>query len=256
MSLNFSRILAAILTASLSALSAHAATLYLNNVSPSASETITCPGLSAETTPYVGQINWTFDRSNPGNAFLDALVPGNTLSTFCIEGTQNVYLNQNANFASITNIISQTPQDNVGSLYVMGTTKAANINKFYDAYIGQASLNNVNGAAFQMGIWELLYDASPDFSSGNFKAQSTNDLTSQQALAQAQLWLGNYSSQSPNTHYELYALTDPNLQDQLFGIPTFGQNEPPPPSTPLPAALPAGLGLMGALAAVRKFHRR
>ena len=95
--------------------SASAATLFLSGVSPNASMTVTFPGLSAETTPYVGQINWSFDRTNADNAGLDALVAGTTLSTFCIEGTQNVYLSQNATFSKIYSDISQAPQDNVGS---------------------------------------------------------------------------------------------------------------------------------------------
>ncbi|HVT79819.1 MAG TPA: hypothetical protein VHM90_04120, partial [Phycisphaerae bacterium] len=198
----------------------------------------------AETTNYVGKINWTFDRSNSSNAGLDAIIPGNTVSTFCIEGTQNVFINQNANFANIFSDISQAPKDNVGSAYVMGSAKATALNLFWDAYYDQTT-SNVNAAAFQMGIWEILYDGgSTDLTSGLFKAAPTASSDSQQAYLQAQLWLSNYGNVTAGTHYQLYAFSDPNLQDQLFGVPTPPSGASP---TPLPAGLPAGLGLMGAL---------
>lgn len=234
--------------------SARAASLYLSGVAPDASMTVTFPGLSPDTTPYVGQINWTFDRSNAGNSFLDSLIAGNTLSTFCIEGTQNVYINQTSNFANIYSDISVAPQDNAGSLFAMGAGKAASLNQFWDAYYGQAGLSNANAAAFQLGIWEILYDTTPSLTTGSFTAKSTGDTDSNQAYSQAQLWLANYTTVNPTTHYELYALSDPNLQDQLFGIPTAGHTDTQP--TPLPAALPAGLGLMGALGLWRKLRKR
>ena len=54
---------------------------------------VTFPGPETYTnTPYVGMINWTFNSA--ANPALAALLPpgANTLSTFCIEGTQNTPL--------------------------------------------------------------------------------------------------------------------------------------------------------------------
>ena len=221
-------------------------TLYLTDVSPTAPMTVTFPGRNPETTPYVGQINWSFDRSDPRNAGLAALVPGSTIGTFCIEGTQDVYIGQYSTFAHILTDISQAPQDNVGSHFTLGNNEAAAITRFWDVYYSQATLNNVNGAAFQLGIWELLYDTTPNLSAGNFKAAPTSAPDSIAAFNEAKTWLSNYSTITPTTHYTVYALSDPNLQDQLFD----------PPSVPLPAAWPAGLGLLGMLGLGHKLRRR
>jgi hypothetical protein len=247
--------LAVIGLAAVVAQSASAASLYLSSVSPNASMTVTFPGLSAQTTPYVGQINWTFDRSDlANNAGLDAILPGNTVSTFCIEGTQDVYINQTSTFANIFSNIALAPQDNVGSLFEMGSGKATALNQFWDAYYGQASLNNVNAAAFQLGIWEILYDgSSTDLTSGNFIAAPTADADSINAFNEAGIWLSNYTTVVPAVHYDLYALSDCNLQDQLFGVVDPPSGGSP---TPLPAALPAGLALIGALGLGRKLRAR
>jgi hypothetical protein len=235
--------------------STSAATLYLSSVSPTASETVTFPGLSAQTTPYVGAINWSFDRGAADNASLDSIVAGSNLTTFCIEGTQDVMISQTSTFANIFNNPAIAPQDNSGSQYEMGT-HAADLNKFWDAYYGQALLSNENAAAFQMGVWEIVYDgaASADFSSGLFQASAVGgDPTSSSALSQAQSWLAGLSSADPTVHYQLYVLSDPNLQDQLFGVPTDGGT---PPSVPLPAAFPMGAALVGVLGVARKLRRR
>ena len=233
----------------LAASSVRAASLTLSNVAPNASMTVTFPGLPAETTPYVGQINWTFDRGASDNGQLDSLIAGTSLSTFCIEGTQNVYIGQSTSFAHVYTDISVAPQDNAGSSFVMGSSKAASLNQFWDAYYGQAGLSNANAAAFQLGIWEILYDTTPDLTSGAFVATHTGDADSTLAYTEAQNWLGNYTSVKAATHYELYALSDANLQDQLFGVPTQGS------VVPLPAALPAGLGLLGGLGLWRKARK-
>ncbi len=246
--------LAVVALAGAVAQSASAASLFLTNVSPNASMTVTFPGLSAETTPYVGAINWSFNRADASDAGLDSIISGTTVTTFCIEGTQNVTIGQTSNFANIFSDISQAPQDNVGSLYEMGAGKATAINAFWDAYYGQATLNDVNAAAFQLGIWELLYDGSTtNLSSGLFQASSTSDSESIAAFSEAETWLSDYSTVVPTAHYQLYAFSDPNLQDQLFGVVVPPSGGSP---TPLPAALPAGLGLLGALGIGRKLRTR
>jgi len=225
------------------------ATLYLNDVSPSANMTVTFPGLSAETTPYVGHINWTFDRGNSDNATLDTLVQGSSLTTFCIEGTQNVYIHENSTFSSILTGVIGAPKDHVGSVYAMDATDAATLSMFWDAHYSQSLLSNTDAAAFQLGMWEIVYDGgtSPNFTAGNFKASAVaGDTTSAAALAEAQSWLSGLPNVTPTEHYQLYVLSDRCLQDQVFGVN----------AVPLPAALPAGLSLLAGLGVFRRYRKR
>jgi hypothetical protein len=227
---------------------ASAATLFLTDVSPSANMTVTFPGRSAETTSYVGHVNWTFDRANPDNALLDTLVSGSTLTTFCIEGTQDVSIGQNSTYSSILSDLASAPQDNVGSIYQMGG-HAVTLAKFWDAHYGDSMVSGINAAAFQLGVWEIVYDGGilPDFSGGQFLASAVaGDATSIGALAQAQSWLTGLPNAVLSAHYQLYVLSDPRLQDQLFGVR----------AVPLPAALPAGLSLLAGIAVLRRLRRR
>jgi hypothetical protein len=245
--MSFHKYVLALSIMTLCAASAHGASLFLDNVSPSANMTVTFPGLAPETTPYVGPINWSFDRGNPDNAGLDALVSGSTLTTFCIEGTQNVYLQQNSTFNSILNNLADAPQDNLGSIYQMGAN-ALVLSKFWDAYYSQAFLSSKNAAAFQLGVWEIVYDGgiTPNFAADDFQASPVaGDSTSFDALAQAQGWLSNLPNVTPTQHYQLYVLSDPCLQDQLFSVPV-----------PLPAAFPVGVALLSAMAGITALRRR
>ena len=89
----------------------------------------------------MGKINWSFDRSDSSNAGLDAIIPGSTVSTFCIEGTQNVYIGASvtSNFANIfLSDISLALKDNVGSsLHDGGFEGGGALNMFWDAYYDQ-----------------------------------------------------------------------------------------------------------------------
>jgi hypothetical protein len=236
-------------------------TLYLTGVSPTANMNITFPGPDTYTnTPYVGMINWSFNPAT--NSSLAALLPpgATTLSTFCIEGTQNVYINQNSTFSVLTSDIASRPQDNAGSHFEMGSTAAALLQKFWDVHYGDIGSSSVNAAAFQLGVWEIVYDGSGDggvynFGAGNFKASSVvGNTTSANALSTAQGWLNGLASASDTTHYNLYVLGDNGLQDQIFGVAAPTTNIIPP--VPLPSALPAGVTLLSGLAAAHKLRRR
>lgn len=230
-----------------------AATLYLDSVSPTATMNVAFPGTGTVETPYVGGINWTFDRNAVDNAGLGALVAGTTLTTFCIEGTQNVTINETATFAYILTNPGQAPIDNVGSNYVMGAN-AATLQKFWDAYFSQSFASNEKSAAFQLGVWEIVYDGgeSANIGAGNFTSSAVaGNLVSAGALSQAQTWLSGLNAVSPTEHYSLYVLSDAGLQDQLFGVKAAGGTP-----VPLPAAFPASLVVLAGVGAWKKFRRR
>jgi len=226
---------------------ASAASLYLTDVAPATSMNVAFPGISYTPAPLVGGIQWTFDRNDPANAGLGALVPGNTLTTFCIEGTQDVAFQTTNVYSSILQNVAATPQDDAGSLYQMGP-HASRLNAFWDAYYAQSSADAVHSSAFQLGVWEIVYDNGTDLTSGGFAATpDLSDPNSAAAYLQAQAWLSTLNSQNPATHYDLFVLSDPALQDQLFGIAH-------PPAVPVPAALPTGTALLAGLGLLRKYR--
>jgi len=228
---------------------ASAATLFLTDVSPATSMNVAFPGINYTPAPLVGAIQWTFDRNDTANTGLNALVPGNTLTTFCIEGTQDVAFQSTHVYQSILQNIAATPQDNVGSLYQMGP-HATKLSAFWDAYYAQSSTDAVRASAFQLGVWEIVYDDGTDLTTGGFAATpDLGDLNSSAAYTNAQTWLSTLNSQAPTTHYDLYVLSDPGVQDQLFGVAH-------PPAVPLPAALPTGAALLAGLGVVRKLKTR
>jgi hypothetical protein len=247
-----SRILPVLAAASLlaAAASSRAASLTMTDVSPAAAVNVAFPGIDYTPAPLVGAIGWTFDRSAPENAALAALVPGNSLTTFCIEGHQDVAFQSTNTFSTLLSNLATAPQDNLGSPYAMGAN-AATLSKFYDAYFADALTDPAHAAAFQLGVWEIIYDNGTDLATGTFKASPfAGDTISAAAVIQAQAWLGGLGAVNPTAHYTLYVLSDPQLQDQLVGVPTGGI-----PAVPLPAALPMGMSLLAGVGLYRPFRK-
>lgn len=227
------------------AVKASGATLYLSDVSQSVPVNVTFPVVGTYLNPNVGAIHWTFDASNPANTQLDAYASG-TLTSFCIEGTQQVFLHHTTTFGNILTDLSQAPQDGSGSAFEMGDHSVA-LQKFWDAYFADSEASNVSTAAFQLGIWDIVYDGGTGLTSGNFSATAlSGNADSAAAIAQATTWLAELPNVTPTTTYNLAVLSDPRYQDQLFD----------PVAVPVPPALPAGLALLGGLAVFAKLRRR
>ena len=260
--------------------SADSVSAYLTDVSPATTTTMNLDfGGTTFSSPYVGAINWSNVDISGANAADKAILQGvatiavnNTLTTYCIEGTQDVYLNSTATFNgsihdggfAVTSLTSApNPETHFTAMQVN------QINAFYNAFYG-ASLsgytldptygtvvNTTTATAFQLGIWEIAsgddvageaYDDSL-FANGNFQASGNNA-----AMQQAESWLGTIGlAQNYTGPFNVYALTDDNLQDQIFASSVVGST---PPATPLPAALPAGLSAFGCLAAAGFLRRR
>jgi len=208
---------------------------------------------------YVGQINWHSATSTDWTAGLNPqlnaiLGPNQTFSTYCIEGTQNVFFGTNETWSlGVVNLSSApTPAP------AMGTTKASEITELYDRSFSGIGTNNELAAAFQLAVWEIVDDGIPtlggetaaDFNSGTF--QASGDTT---AINDAVGMLNAIGSAAPLIDsFTVYALSDAGIQDQIFAIPTGGT--PVPPAVPLPAALPMGLAMMGAMGLIRGIRRR
>ena len=98
----------------------------------------------------------------------------------------------------------------------MGTTKADYLREFW-ALAFPGVVDNVTGAAFQLGVWEIVFEDLPasvptgwDVKVGQFSANQTGG-NADLAIAQANAWLGLVDGTGPMA--TLYGLTHPTAQD-------------------------------------------
>lgn len=112
-----------------------------------------------------------------------------------------------------------------------------------------ATLTTVSSAAFQLAIWEILFEGgtygSWDVSSGNFQATGDPD-----AIMQANDWLAALNMDSPAT-IALFLLSSPDHQDFIT------DTDSPLLLTPEPGSLALlGVGMLAAMFAMkRRTHR-
>lgn len=187
--------------------------------------------------------------SNPGGSgqfvgnFTSAAVatPDSLVKFFCVELSQ---------FAAIPGPVTYTLDAGAWS-----STVYNNLRKLYDiAYVNpglgdfwngssQTAFGDLNpslAAAFQLAVWEIVFDSGLDLTGGAFK-----DLGGSTGVMQAQAWLAGVSSYAGTgyTSWNLYRLHSDSNQDYVTGT----HNVPEP----------ASLGLAGlALAALACTSRR
>jgi hypothetical protein len=158
---------------------------------------------------------------------------GPTFRSFCADFFQDVAVGQNYTFTPVA--FADLP-DVAGN-----ATKISKVQELYDRYYDVAT-NAENGAAFQLALWEILYDPNnTNLSSGNFIATDPGGATS---IGVAQSWLnviGDSSIPDPSQRYILSGLYSPTGQDQIV------------PTQPVPG--PAGVVLL-AIGAVGLVARR
>lgn len=96
------------------------------------------------------------NTQNVGITQFDVGMPAGDGEGFCVDLAQNVSFG--------------TVQYNVGNLTnTVGAFKADLIQDYYDTH-----LNNVTAKDFQLGLWEIWYDNTWSFSSGDFKVSNYN----------------------------------------------------------------------------------
>ncbi|HVS70157.1 MAG TPA: hypothetical protein VHQ47_02765 [Phycisphaerae bacterium] len=198
---------------------------------------------------FAGQINWHSAESPDWTAGLNAqllgqLGPNGTFSTYCIEGTQNVYFGNIETWSLGVVPLAGTPYPGLG----MGDVKAGELTEFWDRYHDMVGTDPIRGTAFQLGVWEIVNDGltADPFSTGTLTASGSvpGDAFSLNLAAE---WLSAVGGPTPYTaDYTLYALSDGGIQDQIFAVRT----------TPLPGALPASAMALGVLGAWGAAGRR
>lgn len=169
-----------------------------------------------------GQFNW--NRTGGDYTGLTG-----TFATFCIEVHQDVYPSNNYTYN--VNTVSNAPLP-VNILYgtPMGAIKADRISELYGRFFGGLSTND-DYAAFQLAIWDFVYDGGGSVGTGVFQASGFGA-----AMAQADAWIAAVDGTGPRMA-GLGALSSDDWQDQIF--------------TPAPGSL-ALIGLGGLVASRRR----
>jgi hypothetical protein len=166
---------------------------------------------------------------------------GNFL-TFCVEITQDVYLGSTYGFYTGSVDTAPTPGNPIPGSSGMGTSKAALLKELWARHYTHV-VDAASGAAFQIAVWDIVYDADFNLGAGNFRAYSTNAVNTL-AISLASTWLNDINSNTSHfTDPNLIALKSDCYQDQVtFGPPVNS----PPVETPLPsAASGTALALVG-----------
>ena len=128
-------------------------------------------------TRNVGQINWTNASGDAREAGLPA-----SFTTFCIDGQQGVAPGRATTFTDFSTALNANPFG--GTTSAMGVDRANLLTQFWNQF-GPA--DNVAGfstatdaAAFQLAVWEIVYDATPagngmafDLTAGKFQVGPT-----------------------------------------------------------------------------------
>ena len=124
---------------------------------------------------------------------------------------------------------------------VLDTTQRGRIEKLFDAnYSTAIETSQPKAAAFQLAIWEVIYDDNFSLASGGFKSSTGGTLRTE-----ANTFLSNAFSYDGPRLWSITELSSPTAQD--LGTAT---------AIPLPAAAWLLLGVSGALVAAKRRRDR
>lgn len=158
-------------------------------------------------------------------------------SAFCIELTQFIGFGGTYTYNVVPIGQAGIPDAGIfgpGTFGPMGAVRGDLLKELFGRHYS-GIVDNSSAAAFQMDVWEIVYDGSRapgalDLTSGNFTA--TSDAATD-ALAQS--WLNSLDGTGPRAN--LVGLTNPEVQDQV----TLGGSVPEPSALALSLCGLAGL---------------
>lgn len=164
---------------------------------------------------------------------------GSTIRGFCADFHQAVVPGQSYTY---------TPMAPAGLPDVgPDATKLALIDRLFDRHYGTAT-DADRGGAFQLALWELLYDGpgNLNLNAGNINVTSPDSIN---AVSIAKGWLAALETPDPADvdNYTVIGLFNANAQDQLTVVP----NNP----VPAPAGMVLGLIALGGFG-LRRLRRK
>lgn len=199
-------------------------------------------GLSAAACASAATVLCDFTNVSPGRSGFDYVLNGDHRSTtagvfnfqtrpgsetplgafksFCIELKQRVADNVTYTIAPLAG--GSLPGVGVGGPGIdgpMGADKALLISElwarhFADLASGTSTQKKDKAAAFQVAVWEIVYDPGTDLRSGHFKSTETTNYANL-----AEKWLKELNGDPQYRAAGLVALTNPYKQDQVTCIP-------------------------------------
>ena len=246
MSLRFLRasvVAVAAVVASVGPAFADSVTLDFTNVNPTANVKVKIN--SSTYSGAAGEMNWkvTATTDNAIPAQTNPFTVNQQVVTFCIDALHAL----------------QDPDTYTVDYQPFANDSATLLTELYAAHYADIGSNGNNAAAFQIAVWELIYDApttgSYTYSNGLTGGIFKDNGTTSSIINTANSWLSDFQTVGANTTgwtlYELDAGT--SGQSQLYGVHTTGGGGQT--GVPLPAAAPAGFALLMGLAGYRKLRR-
>jgi hypothetical protein len=180
-------------------------TMTLSSVTPQEDVSLTRNGGTSWTTMPVGRFNWTGVPSNPVGL-------QGAFSGFCIELGQEVDVGVTYTNTFEPILLASSPLPAAAPDQPMGADSAQLIGNLWDNHLPLLSTTD-DFAAFQMCVWEIVYDVGLDLGAGDFQMRNNATL---QGLAQG--WL-NALNPMATVKTPLSALSSPSWQDMLIPSP-------------------------------------
>jgi hypothetical protein len=114
-------------------------------------------------------------------AGIDGWNPGDIFKSFCVDVFDNVPPINSANTGYELVSLDEVPKQNAGP---MGAVRATRLKKLWANYYSTTFVAQY-AAAFQLAVWEIVYDDDLNLTNGNFQVTYAQDATK----AQANTWL-------------------------------------------------------------------
>ncbi|HEY1187186.1 MAG TPA: Cys-Gln thioester bond-forming surface protein, partial [Gemmata sp.] len=194
--------------------------------------TLTNSGTAVTYNPYGGKSTTV----NGGPFYWNQSTPLNTnyateVTTYCIDLDQSISKGGTYTF---------TTQTDLKLAPTIGTdAKASAITELFDRYYNSSLTSATNAAAFQLALWELVYDGATSKSLTSGRIEGTNSVAKSMLNS-----LGTAYSTHDLAGYHLVALVSSSKQDQIMVVPD--DCTPPPSGVPAPPGLVlAGMGFGG-----------
>ncbi len=197
-----------------------------------------------DVTTAAGAMNWQRTDNQTDSVF------GSTFTTYCIELDES------------TTTKSKTYDVQSNGTNVLSNIDVTSIGKLWAQY-SASELTGNDASAFQLAVWNIVYDTDYTLNSGTLEvdphdswysySKYNNELSIINTANEMLSWLQTSSANAPAA--SITTMTNGTYQDQVIGIMIGSTPGEAPSAVPLPAGVWAGLGLMSVLGVSRKWRQ-